>query len=144
MLRKTDPGRGRPNPASIHELYRRIFGHVGGRQDRTPNRLAGVGFCAQGFETGGYYLRKPDSFNPRADFIFEGLSANETIGDFGIAGGGAAGQELDRYDVSLGSPQHALVVASSEGITGSMLLAKEEMEATHPMIDGDANPYGSF
>jgi N,N-dimethylformamidase len=43
----------------------------------------------------------------------EGLAARpgEKFGERGLMGGGAAGHELDRADVRLGTPHHALVVA---------------------------------
>ena len=44
-----------------------------------------------------------------------GISADETIGDFGLIFGGAAGDELDRIDYELGSPHHTLLLASSSG-----------------------------
>jgi N,N-dimethylformamidase len=47
-------------------------------------------------------------------WIFEGV-ADEILGNFGCSGGGAAGFELDRADTRLGTPAHALVLASSEG-----------------------------
>ena len=39
---------------------------------------------------------------------------SEVFGDHGLSGHGAAGFELDRADHDLGTPVHALVVASSE------------------------------
>ena len=41
--------------------------------------------------------------------------ATEIIGDFGLAMGGAAGDELDRLDFELGTPPQALLLASSTG-----------------------------
>ena len=41
--------------------------------------------------------------------------ATELIGDFGLAMGGAAGDELDRLDFELGTPPQALLLASSTG-----------------------------
>ena len=52
------------------------------------------------------------------------------IGGYGTQGGGAAGEEIDRYDVGLGSPEHAIVVASSEDHKPGMLRAKEEFHMT--------------
>lgn len=48
-------------------------------------------------------------------FIFQGIQDDEIIGNFGLAMGGAAGDELDRLDYQLGTPLHALVLASSAG-----------------------------
>src|SRR5262245_40924754 len=45
--------------------------------------------------------------------MFSGINA-EVIGDFGLSANGAAGFELDRVDKKLGTPAHAVVVASSE------------------------------
>ena len=42
----------------------------------------------------------PDSLDPRAAFIFEGIGDDEVIGDFGLALGGAAGLEIERYDLN--------------------------------------------
>ena len=88
----------------------------------------------------GYYRRTAASMDPRAQFIFDGVGADEVIGDFGICGGGAAGVELDRCDHGLGSPPHALVVARSEGHNDNMLLAKEEVSNSNLLIGGTQNP----
>jgi len=82
---------------------------------RAPQKLVGVGFCAQGGGPGAGYERTPDSADPRAAFIFDGIAADEIIGDFGLKLGGAAGDELDRADEALGTPPGTLIVASSRG-----------------------------
>ena len=68
-------------------------------------------------------MRGPDSFDPRAAFIFEGVGAEEPIGEFGLMTGGAAGIEIDRAEPALGTPPHALVVASSAGLHSDMFRA---------------------
>lgn len=82
-----------------------------------PNRLIGVGSSAAGFDRGSHYVRQPDSFNPRAAFIFDGIGDDEPIGDVPslVVRHGAAGYEMDRLDSSLGTPPHALLLASSVG-----------------------------
>ena len=80
-----------------------------------PQRTVGVGFAAQGWGGASGYVRLPDSFDPRAAFIFDGVGDDEIIGDFGFALGGAAGDEIDRLDHRLGSPTHALRLATSAG-----------------------------
>jgi len=104
---------------------------------RSPNRLAGVGFTAEGFDYSTGYVRKPDSFDPRAAFIFEGIGADEIIGDFGSAGGGASGFEIDRADVAYGTPPHALLLASSEGHSDYYLLVLEDISLNYPGLGGD-------
>lgn len=82
---------------------------------RPENALVGVGFITQGFDECTFYRRTMASNNPRVSWIFDGLSPDEVIGDFGILQGGAAGYEIDRHDVTKGSPAHSIVVASSSG-----------------------------
>ncbi len=96
---------------------------------RAPQKLVGVGFCAQGGGPGAGYDRTPDSADPRAAFIFDGIAADEVIGDFGLKLGGAAGDELDRADYTLGTPPGTLVVATTRGKHGdSYQRAVEEVE----------------
>ena len=125
------------------EHFHSLDGSLSGRwrsSGRPPNRLIGVGFTAQGMDISGYYRRTAASTDARVRFIFDGVGADEVIGDFGICGGGAAGVELDRHDRGLGSPPHALVVARSEGHNDNMLLAKEEISNSNLLIGGTQNP----
>ncbi|MCY3958535.1 MAG: LamG domain-containing protein [Chloroflexi bacterium] len=82
-----------------------------------PNGLIGVGSSAAGFDRGSHYVRQPDSFDPRAAFVFDGIGDDEPIGDVPslVVRHGAAGYEMDRLDFSLGTPPHALLLASSVG-----------------------------
>ena len=98
------------------EYYMSFDGQYGGlwrRNGRPPQKLAGVGFTSQGPFEGSYYRRLPAARDPRVSWIFDGV-ADEILGDFGLSGGGAAGFELDRADFRLGTPPHAVVLASSE------------------------------
>ncbi|MFY0104246.1 N,N-dimethylformamidase beta subunit family domain-containing protein, partial [Acinetobacter baumannii] len=79
-------------------------------------KLVGVGFVAMVYDRSGWYERTAQSDDPRAGFIFAGLDRHEPIGKFGLRYGGAVGVEIDRFDLELGSPPHALVVATSEGL----------------------------
>jgi N,N-dimethylformamidase len=100
------------------EEYHSTTGELGGlwrRRGLAPQRTVGVGFAAQGWGGASGYVRLPDSFDARAAFIFEGIGDDEIIGDFGLALGGAAGDEIDRLDRRLGSPTHALLLATSAG-----------------------------
>jgi N,N-dimethylformamidase len=90
------------------------YGGLWRRNGRPPQRLVGVGFTSQGPFDGSYYRRRPASRDPRVAWIFEGVLPDEVLGDFGLSGGGAAGFELDRADSRLGTPPHAVVLASSE------------------------------
>ena len=103
--------------AAEGELFHSTTGELGGIwrvRGRAPQKLLGVGFSAQGGAPGSAYRRAPDSFNPRAAFIFEGIEKDELIGNFGLSTGAAAGFEVDRLDYTLGTPPHTLLLASSE------------------------------
>ena len=112
------------------EYYHSFDGSYGGmwrRNGHPPQELGGVGFTSQGNYEGSYYRRRPESQDPRVGFIFEGIGADELIGDFGFGGGGAAGFELDRADPLLGTPGNCLIVASSEGHGDLFRWVNEEM-----------------
>ena len=114
-----------------------IWRHLG----RPPNAIVGTGFCAQGWDahTPGY-RRLPGSFDPRAAFIFEGVGGDEIIGDFGLVMNGCAGDELDRADHNLGTPSHALVLATSAGGHSSYyLVCHEDIYVMAANIDGTNN-----
>jgi N,N-dimethylformamidase beta subunit-like, C-terminal/Concanavalin A-like lectin/glucanases superfamily len=125
------------------EYYHSFTGEYGGlwrRQGRPPQMIVGTGFTAQGFDISAPYRRLPDGFNPRAAFIFEGIGKDEIIGDFGLIGGGAAGLEIDRADRQLGTPPHALVLATSQGgHTDVYLVVCEELLLTYPGLGGSEN-----
>lgn len=117
-------------PGSYHHQGNGELGGLWRRLGQPPQALVGVGFAAQGFTGSAAYLRQPDADNPRAAFITKGVSSFR-FGDFGAQGGGAAGEEVDRADRLLGTPAHALTIASSEPVPG-LLRAKEELHQTVP------------
>jgi N,N-dimethylformamidase len=108
---------------------------------RAPQRLLGNGMAAAGYDYAVPYRRQPDSFDPRVAFIFEGLPEDPIIGDEGLVMGGAAGLEVDRFDRSLGSPPHALVVATASGFSSSYQRAVEEVETTDDRQGGPFSPF---
>ncbi len=112
-------------PGEYFNAFDGAYGGLWRRNGRAPQSIAGVGFSAQGYFEGSHYRRQPGADDPRANWIFKGVE-DEILGDFGISGGGAAGYELDRVDQRLGSPEHALVLASSEGHGPSFVLVPEE------------------
>ena len=140
-LRRAEDGT-RAWVADVGEYYHSFTGEYGGlwrRQGRAPNRLCGVGFISQGFDASSYYRRTQASRDPRVGFMFDGIE-DEILGDFGIVQGGAAGIELDSFDPALGSPPHALVVASSENHSNVYTLVAEEVAFTHGALDATLNP----
>jgi N,N-dimethylformamidase len=124
------------------ESYMAFTGEYSGlwvRNGRPPNMLVGAAFSGQGFDVASYYKRLPASRDPRAAFIFEGV-AEDRIGDFGSIGGGAAGWELDRADAALGTPPHALIVATADDFPASYHWVNEELNHTHSAVNGDTCP----
>jgi N,N-dimethylformamidase len=101
-------------PGEYYHSFDGCYGGLWRRNGRPPQQLVGVGFTSQGVFEGSYYRRRPDADDPRAAWIFAGVD-EARLGDFGLSGGGAGGFELDRADRRLGTPAHALILASSEG-----------------------------
>jgi N,N-dimethylformamidase len=113
-VRKEDPwGLGAMGVAP-GERYHQTTGTFGGGWrgvGKGPERLFGSGYTSQGFCKAEPYRRQPESTDPRVTFIFEGIAKDETIGDFGLAMGGAAGDEFDCLHTN--SPPNTLKLASS-------------------------------
>ncbi len=107
------------------------------KQGRPPNLICGVGFITQGFDACEGYRRHAASRDPRAAFVFAGVD-DAVIGDFGLLMGGAAGYEIDRFDRALGSPPHALVLASSGGHSNLYDLMLTSLVELLPASDPDA------
>jgi N,N-dimethylformamidase len=106
---------------------------------RPPQKLTGVGYAAQGFDTSGWYRRLPGSIDPRASWIFDGIE-DATFGTSGSVGSGAVGQEIDRCDSRLGSPADAIVLATSEGLSEGYLRCVEEVPFTLPGLSARVDP----
>ncbi len=125
------------------EYYLSTTGELGGlwrNRGRAPQKLVGVGFTSQGMDYGQPYRRRPGSFDPRASFIFEGIGDDEVIGGFGLGLGGAAGHEVDRADVALGTPHHALVLATATGFSDSYQHVIEEVSMSDSKQGATVNP----
>ncbi len=142
-LRRAEDGvrNWQTGPGESYHAWGGEYGGLWRRQGRAPNEICGIGFAAQGFERATYFVRDLDVGESRAAWILEGVP-DERIGTSGL-GGGAAGQEVDRYDVRLGSPAHAVVVASATDFGPDMLRTKEEFEGSvwfptpDPMVRAD-------
>ncbi|MBE2275336.1 MAG: N,N-dimethylformamidase [Rhodobacteraceae bacterium] len=130
-IRPWEPGHGQ-----FHHAFTGEYGGLWRRNGRPPNHLCGVGMTSQGFDISEPYMLTPDAAEPRAAFIFEGLDCGAKIGDFGLAGGGAAGLEVDRADPAQGTPAHALVLASSVRHTDIYLMTPEDLLDPTPEWSG--------
>jgi N,N-dimethylformamidase len=106
---------------------------------RAPQKLVGVGFTSEGMDMSVPYRRMPDSYHRSVSWIFEGVTG-EVFGDFGLAGGGAAGYEVDRYELAHGTPPHALILACSEPFSDNYPLVQEEVYFMTPGLGGTQHP----
>lgn len=127
------------------EYYHSTTGELGGLwrfRGRPPQKYFGVGFAALGGGPGRPYRRQAGGFDPRAQFIFEGIGPEELIGDHPalVRQHGAASDEIDRFEPALGSPPHALVLATASGFDDSFQPATEEVLLSDPRLGGKTNP----
>jgi N,N-dimethylformamidase len=117
-------------PGEYYNAFDGTYGGLWRRNGRAPQVLSGVGFTSQGDHFGAPYRRTNESYNSKVSWIFDGIT-DEIIGDFGLSGGGAAGFELDRADIDLGTPLNATIIASSEGHDTSFVLVPEDILTHH-------------
>lgn len=126
------------------EYYNQFDGEYGGlwrRNGRPPQNLCGVGFSAQGNFVGSHYIVNEQARASRAGWILDGLS-EDTFGGHGLSGHGAAGFELDRADKALGTPAHAVILATSEGHEpeAPWVLVPEERLTHLTNVSGESEP----
>jgi len=141
-VRKLDSG-SRAWQAEPGEGYLASTGERSGlwrNRGRAPQKLVGLGFTTEGMDRSEPFERMPDSFHRRVAWIFDGIGDGEPIGDFGLALGGAAGVELDRYDLALGTPPHTLLLACSTDHTDNYPLVSEEITYAFPGRGGTQDP----
>ncbi len=120
-----------------------LTGEMGGLwrdRGRAPQKLVGVGFSAQGFDRASPYRRTRASFTDRAAFVFEGVTG-DIIGDIPalVLNHGAGGFEVDKADTRLGTPAHAMVLASTFQHSEAYQRCVEELLATTPATGGTMN-----
>lgn len=128
--------------ANVGEYHHSTTGEMGGlwrERGRAPQRLAGVGFAGQGGGHAQPYRRTAAAADPRVAWIFEGVAA-EAFGEHGLVMEGAAGFEIDRADAALGTPPHALVVATATGFSDLYQHAIEEVPMSNSLQGGTVEP----
>jgi N,N-dimethylformamidase len=99
------------------ELYHSTTGELGGvweLRGRVPRAIFGVGATAAGLTKAKSFTRTKVSRDPRYAWIFKGLKEGQPIGGRGLVMGDAAGFEIDRCEVSLGSPASTAVLATAD------------------------------
>jgi N,N-dimethylformamidase len=136
-IRKLDAG-SRAWQAAPGEYYLATTGEKGGiwrNRGRSPQKLTGVGFASEGMDQSRAYQRMPDSRDLAVAWVFEGVTA-ERFGDFGLGQNGAAGLEIDRYDLGLGTPPGTYLLATSEPFSDAYPHVVEEIMFNYPGLGG--------
>ncbi len=123
-------------PGEYHNAFDGQLGGLWRRNRRPPQMLVGVGFSGQGLFEGTHYRRLPASQAPENAWIFEGVEG-DTLGGYGLSGGGAAGFELDRADFDLGTPEGAAILAVSEDPPPSFVTVPEELLSHIATVSGE-------
>ncbi|MCC7054365.1 MAG: hypothetical protein IT355_13945 [Gemmatimonadaceae bacterium] len=117
-------------PGCTHHQLDGAPGGLWRRLGRPPQGVVGVGFAGQGFERSAPYRVRPEARAGWTAFALQGVEG-EQIGTSGRFGGGAAGQEIDRHDLRLGSPRESVVLASSQGLHDAVTLRTLEELLSH-------------
>jgi N,N-dimethylformamidase len=129
--------------AAPGETYHSTTGEKGGLwrdRGRPPQQLFGTGFTSEGYGGSFHYHRMPDGDLPEMRWVLDGVEAPERIGDFGLVGGGAAGQEIDRADVLLGTPPETYLLACAQDQNDSYKVVPEDHGAIVDGVGGTEHP----
>ena len=140
-VRRGHAGTGvwRSDPGEVHHASTGEPGGLWRFRGRAPQRIAGIGFTAQGFDQSLPYRLEKDAHDPRASWIFEGVDGEE-IGGHGSVLHGAGGFEIDRADAELGTPPHALVLATARGFTDVYQATSEDILTSDSQQGGTVSP----
>jgi N,N-dimethylformamidase len=101
--------------------------------------MLGIGFASEGWSKGCGYRRLDASYHSPAAKFFDGVP-EEVVGDYGYVLDGAVGDEVDRFDIALGSPEHAYVLGTSTGLGNEYQLVIEDMTLSLPDQGGAQRP----
>jgi N,N-dimethylformamidase len=129
--------------AAPGETTHSTTGEKGGlwrNRGRAPQKLFGTGFASEGYSASYHYSRMPDADDPAVSWVFDGVPGEQRIGDFGLVGGGASGQEIDRADVALGTPPGTYLLASAYHQDDSYKVVPEEVEFMFDGLGGTEHP----
>ena len=120
--------------SSTPVLQASIRGFGGAMDDRPMNWLESVWFRRDSTTRHLTLCEKLVATRVRHLFLRE--SKAPVVGEYGLAGGGAAGLELDATNHALGTPPHTLVLASSERHSDLYLMTPEDMNDPAPGLGG--------
>ncbi|MET2828274.1 N,N-dimethylformamidase beta subunit family domain-containing protein [Mesorhizobium shangrilense] len=151
MIEVRRPNGTRPWSSRPGESHHALTGEPGGLwrfRGRAPQRLVGVGFTAQGWTSHNDcglprpYRQTGDRSHPLVAELLAGISEDEAIGDFETLGlgVGAAGDEVDRADLILGTPAHAHVLATATGFSTDYQLVIDDRRDVNEAATLPGNP----
>ncbi len=135
----TGTGVWRSEPGEVHHASTGELGGIWRLRGRAPQRYAGIGFTAQGFDESLPYRLTEAARDPRAAWIFDGVSGEE-VGGHGSVLNGAGGFEIDRADPDLGTPPHALVLATARGFSDVYQSTSEDILTSDSKQGGTVSP----
>lgn len=118
-------------PGEVTLMSTGLPGGLWRHRGRAPQKLCGLGMAAQGWGSSEPYFRSEAAANAQWKWVFDGVE-DDPIGNYGEVMGGAAGDEIDRVDRALGTPPHAVVMASSRGHSNYYQRAIEEIPMNLP------------
>lgn len=128
-------------PGETRHAFTGEPGGIWRHRGRAPQKLFGVGFSGEGFDRSAPYSVLGDWRDPNLGWAVAGLEDRLEIGEGGLVGGAAAGQELDRYDADLGSPLATRVLATSAGRhSDNYARAVEEIGINRDGMTGTEDP----
>lgn len=130
----------RARPGEYHHEFSAERGGIWRMRARPPQKTWGTGMSSHGLDVSTGYVQLPDARDPRLSWVVDGVAPDEVIGDFGLVNGGAAGLEMDIYDLTLGTPPHAMLLASSHGHSVNAVLVPEEQYFPHAGMNGIEHP----
>lgn len=142
-VRRTNAGT-RAWQSAPGEVHQQTTGEPSGLwryRGRSPHKVFGVGMAAHGYDYAIPYKRVEASFDPDYSWIFEGVGADELIGDFGATMGGAGGFEIDSIDHAQGSPLGTVLLATAkDGFSDSYQGVVEDVMMEDSRSGASVNP----
>ena len=108
---------------------------------RPPQKLVGVGFTSEGMDMSVPYRRMPDSYHRAVSLDFRGRRGRGLRRFRPRPAAARRACEIDRYDLALGTPPHARILASSEPLTDNYPLVQEEIYFMTPGLGGTQHPW---
>ncbi|MFN8150453.1 MAG: DUF6605 domain-containing protein [Solirubrobacterales bacterium] len=135
-------GGSRPSSAEPGEVWLTTSREQGGTwrdRGRPSHRVLGVGTAAMGAGSGRGYVRSQRSHQAEFDWVFEGVDGDEIGAGTGFLGGPAA-YEFDRTDETLGTPSHAVVLATATGFDEPYYPMLEDFMGSSPEVSDPRSP----